>query len=95
MQQAHAAGDSFDVPEAAFSLPYMTLMVGDVLRLEWRASAEAVKFLSSVPKVAVVSDAGVVTALTEGMTIIALETADGGRASLTLRVRDPKNPLPG
>jgi hypothetical protein len=92
-------GASLDVypGEIAFSVPYMTLLEGDVVRLEWRASppAEETVFSSSVPSVAAVDEFGTVTALTSGMTLLTIETSDGRRASLTLRVRDPEGPSPG
>jgi hypothetical protein len=91
-------GASLDVyGEIAFSVPYMTLLAGDVMRLEWSASppAEEAVFSSSVPSIATVDESGTVTALTAGMTLLTIETSDGRRASLTLRVRDPGNPLPG
>ena len=92
-------GASFDVHpgEIAFSVPYMTLLVGDALRLEWNASppAEEIVFSSSVPSVAAVDESGTVTALASGMTLLTIEVSDGRRASLTLRVRDPGSPSPG
>lgn len=94
-----AEGASFDVSpgEVAFSVPYMTLLVGDAMGLEWSASppAEKTVFSSSVPSVATVDESGTVTALAAGMTLLTIEASDGRRASLTLRVRDPKRPSPG
>ena len=81
-----------------FDSTVMVLMIGDVDKISWTFtpanSVTAVTLSSSIPSVAMIDENGTVTALSEGMTILSLETDDGRQAYLSLRVRSLK-PRPG
>jgi len=74
-----------------FNITTLTLTIGDIVKVDWTFtpddSATAVTLLSSIPTVATIDEDGTVSALSEGMTLLTLETEDGRWAYLPLRVK--------
>ena len=91
-------GASESTPGVAFTVPIKVLTAGDVERLEWfftPPGPDEVTLSSSQPQVATVGKDGTVTALSEGITIILLETHDGRQAQMALRVKSQGDNRPG
>ena len=74
-----------------FNVTTLTLTIGDIVRVGWMFtpadSTTTVTLLSSIPTVATIDEDGTISALSEGMTLLSLETEDGRRAYLPLRVK--------